>query len=816
MSTSWKQNVGLAVVSAAVAVMASCESSSDTTVQAAAGSGGQDGGSDVSTAGTGATGGTGSAGGKGGSAGNGGSAGKGGSAGTAGGNAGSAGASCPTDCDDSDPCTTDQKTASTSTCSFDCSHVAISACTSGDGCCPASCTRTGDSDCPFHVDATGGKDTNDGLTPQTAWKTAERASTEKLSPGDRLAFKRGEVWHETFHIAWSGSQQAPIVITSYGSATEPPVFAPTQAVTSFNAEANKIYSASLTTKPRQVVVDGVRLRFAHFPNDGYLSVDQNEVAPDGGVAKTSFLDNDLTQSADQLVGATVLMRGDRWQLYTSVVSAYSNHRVTLYDDPNDAYDPLRGMGSIRKDMGYILANKLWMLDAPGEWFYDAAAQKLYLRLVGDADPSSHQVEISPDKHGIELASANHIIIDGLGVRHAGQDGVDILKSDGIHVRNCSVENSGMYGVHVDQPPAAAVIELDHNVIRTSNFAGISLSAAEHTEQNVVIRGNRVEDTGSDFPVASGAAYGWGYGTGIYLTGGGALVEENVVQSAGYSCALLIGTDHQVLHNNLQKCCLLFDDGGGIYVGGTPKNVGSGHVIRGNTVVDSMGNKDGTSSSTTAGQGIYIDVDAHDVVVEDNTIVNTDWGLQLHVTHNNTLRGNTVFASRRSGLFASAGCHDNVVEQTVFFSASGAPAIHEAYDSAVTVAQVTYNKNRYWHQEGKRPMRRKIGTSTQEYTLEEWRAATGFDALSTDLATAYHVSPDQNDPADDAQILLNPTSTERSVDLGNTTYCDLNDAEVSGTVIVPPFSSKVLLGCKCNMDKVCNNHETAASCSADCP
>ena len=884
---------------------------------------------------------------------------------------------CPTDCDDSDPCTIDQMTGSASTCDVSCTRVAITTCTGGDGCCPAGCTlATPDADCPFYVDATGGNDAHDGLTPETAWQSAARASEEPLAPGNRIAFKRGEVWHETFHVAWSGSEDAPIVITSYGDGMEPPLFVPTEAVTSWVAEANHIYSALLETEPMQVLADGERLRFAHYPNDGYLYVDQAENTSPAYVS--SFLDNDLTRSAEEVIGSTVLLRGTPWQLYTGVVSDFSGQRITLESS-------FWGLTSFQSNVGYVLTNKLWMLDEPGEWFYDTAAQKLYVRLVDDGNPASHDIEISPKGvHGIDVDNASHIILDGLAVRHAGFSGIEIhgtdpVLIDGVFVRNCRVETSGMYGIRVNEPPQAAVVELDHNVIRASNYGGIMVSAALDEQQNVVVRGNRIEDTASDYPVVGGSSYGWGFGVGLYLYGGGMLAEENVVHSAGYSCSMLFGASHQMLRNHLERCCLIFDDGGGIYMGGTIYFEGNGHVVRGNTVVDSLGNAEGTprffTGQTTAGQGIYLDEHSYGLTVEDNTIVNADYGVQIHSTHDDLVRGNTVFASRRAGVYLSSSNQANVIEENVFFSAAGAPAVYESYGSEPTVYFASYDNNQYWHQEGLRPLWREIAGEVNEYTLDEWREETDFDESSADLATIYQVFPSfgqptgasnlitnggfdastdgwfgwpadvnvarasecgltggclsatreggsgrafvgsntltvvkgqgyvlrfsvradsrlsldgiirgrddpwsslgvsqritigtapidyvwpfmafwtdddypapsvqgrfdilggtdfafflddvdvreadiiLNDPADDAQILLNPTSTESAVDIGAAPWCDLDDNEVTGTLVVPAFSSNVLLGCMCNNDGACNNHETAESCSGDCP
>lgn len=53
--------------------------------------------------------------------------------------------SCPTSCDDSIACTSDQLVGTM--CTTECSHQAITTCRDGDGCCPSGCVHAFDSDC---------------------------------------------------------------------------------------------------------------------------------------------------------------------------------------------------------------------------------------------------------------------------------------------------------------------------------------------------------------------------------------------------------------------------------------------------------------------------------------------------------------------------------------------------------------------------------------------------------------------------------------------------------------------------------------------
>lgn len=63
-----------------------------------------------------------------------------------------------------------------------------------------------------------GNDTNDGKTPETAWKTMERVSSAKLSVGDGVFFKRGETFRGRL------TTQKGVTYSAYGEGAKPNIF----------------------------------------------------------------------------------------------------------------------------------------------------------------------------------------------------------------------------------------------------------------------------------------------------------------------------------------------------------------------------------------------------------------------------------------------------------------------------------------------------------------------------------------------------------------------------------------------------------------
>ncbi|MHA1714128.1 MAG: hypothetical protein ACTSXP_00655 [Promethearchaeota archaeon] len=73
----------------------------------------------------------------------------------------------------------------------------------------------------FYVDFSLGNDKNNGNTPARAWKTISKVNSGYYLPGDKILFKRGEVWREKLEIKCSGSETIPITYGAYGSGPNP-------------------------------------------------------------------------------------------------------------------------------------------------------------------------------------------------------------------------------------------------------------------------------------------------------------------------------------------------------------------------------------------------------------------------------------------------------------------------------------------------------------------------------------------------------------------------------------------------------------------
>src|SRR4051812_44141173 len=70
----------------------------------------------------------------------------------------------------------------------------------------------------YYFDSSG-NDSNDGLSPATAWRTTTNANTVAFAAGDRLLFAAGQTFEGGVFLdnRSAGNEFNPLIITSYGN-----------------------------------------------------------------------------------------------------------------------------------------------------------------------------------------------------------------------------------------------------------------------------------------------------------------------------------------------------------------------------------------------------------------------------------------------------------------------------------------------------------------------------------------------------------------------------------------------------------------------
>jgi len=66
-----------------------------------------------------------------------------------------------------------------------------------------------------------------------------------------------------------------------------------------------------------------------------------------------------------------------------------------------------------------------LLDEPGEYYYDEATKRLYLRLPGDADPNGAAIEVPTVQHTLRIVDQSHIHVSGLTFRYGNREDYDV-------------------------------------------------------------------------------------------------------------------------------------------------------------------------------------------------------------------------------------------------------------------------------------------------------------------------------------------------------------------------------------------------------
>ena len=461
----------------------------------------------------------------------------------------------------------------------------------------------------YYVSPTG-SDTNTGTSSASPWKTITRVNQigTALNPGDQILFQRGGVYRGKVTISDNGVAGNPMVLGAYGTGAAP-IISGSVAVTGWTVHSGNIWKAPVSSKVKYVYVNGQLLTLARYPNTGWLRTDV--------AASTSIVDAALTQGSGYFTGARAVIRTTNWSYDTARVSAHSGTTLTHTSTGNS-------MGA--QQWGYFLCNKLSLLDAAGEWYYDAAAGQLYLWCPNNANPSTVLVEAAVQDFGVYFGwQRNNWRVENIAMQHQIE---------------ASLRLSGTYNLEVAYCTMSDTYQAIMSTGGTQNFHHLTIARTYGTA--VFLQDDNSSFTSStlnDIALIPGLGESnWGY-FGIRSTGANMVYTDNRLENIGY-IGMVTEQNTLVERNVVKQALATLNDGGGIALDNA-----DGMIVRKNVVMDMVGNIESIAPEHTSNfpicHGIYFgNISIKNTTVDGNTVANCA-SSGIHVDHTMVSTGNQV-------------------------------------------------------------------------------------------------------------------------------------------------------------------------------
>lgn len=285
----------------------------------------------------------------------------------------------------------------------------------------------------YYANSVFGNDNNSGKSSQLAFQTLGQCVSALKKPGDECVLATGRYIEPTVVIdGLSGSDNAHIVIRN-GDGQTPQIdgtqpinakwspYEPIQVTN--NRDHTNIWMATLENDIIQLFIDGDLMTNARWPNALWqdrtvfdrkywatMSSKGSKYKPDGECTLQDDGSSDLAGSKINGTGAVAIMDIGSNFVYASIVD---HHKPG-----DDSFTYTSHWGKLRKeklDGGYILEDKLELLDQPGEWFFDKHSKRVYVALFDGGSPEKHEVRGrgAEQTYAINITNSNHITIEGL-------------------------------------------------------------------------------------------------------------------------------------------------------------------------------------------------------------------------------------------------------------------------------------------------------------------------------------------------------------------------------------------------------------------
>jgi hypothetical protein len=682
----------------------------------------------------------------------------------------------------------------------------------------------------YYVSSSGGSDGYDGLSQGKPFATVSKVNSLDLQPGDQVLFKCGDTWRaDPLYVIGSGSAGQPITFGAYpAGCPNLPILSGAQPISSWAAYSGNIYQTDLSAGANagkfaygvnQLFRGDARLVLGRWPNldspdGGYSVID--------GSSGSSITDNELPSG--NWDGAVAHIKGMRWYILNRQVASSSGKTLNL-GAANDCWGACTGWG-------YFLNNNLNTLDQDGEWYYDTNSHKVYLFSVSGAPPNGQiegSVILKDDNRawgGVTLGDdlmgdgPAYITVGNLVLRRWFRDGIAIptnfahYEPHHLVIQNNLIQDVDSTGIHLatwvydaqDGRPSdwrgGYNLTVNGNTIERANRMGIDLYSREST-----FSGNGIHEVGM---IANLGASGMGC---AFDAGGGSCTEDgdgirvkisrpgdtgnsntfsgNWIEKTAYNGIDVFGYNNIFEHNVIVQSCYAKGDCGGVRtfgdndLGSTPVH---DLVFHENIIVDTIGNTDGCRSDfdDLFGFGLYIDNYSRDIAVTGNTIINSTVHGILFQNSTGSVTGNTLYNNGRTYPFGGAqvtlgGSPAAISSHTgnILFSLNPvAPTLSLENMGGLG----TSDNNSYFN-----PYNAHHIQANGAKTLAAWQSFSGKDTHS--IGNWFTLDPGDHP---NSSIFYNDTAQPQTISLGSKVYEDLNQNQVSGSIALQPYQSKVLV------------------------
>jgi parallel beta-helix repeat protein len=520
--------------------------------------------------------------------------------------------------------------------------------------------------------------------------------------------------------------------------------------------------------------------------------------------KTTFSDSTLSKPAGYFNGAVCHIKTAPFWIDQIPIASSSGSTIVLAAN-----------GNISTQYGYYITSVVGEINAEGEWAYDAARKRLYLWPKGEV---ANNVEFTYRKYCLRTnTGVSYNIVRGLTMRYAYEHAVWVCRANNITLENNTIEYAFRYGIELSSTWAPCNDnQILRNTIRYSGYRGMNVSEAA---ERCNIEGNYVYATGVEH---FGGDLMNGDSIGIYVVGPFARIYGNRIDRTGSVGLFLHGgaLNREVCYNYITNSALALSDTGALYMygrtDGPDKDYIHHNIIEDTPGCQTMDKGHDTGAPLTieayAGDahGIYVDEEANNRVIEDNTVINSGAaGIYFHWAPTNTVQRNTLYGSGQAQIRLSGKNEehkalvediflDNILfatdarQRTLYFTMNYNNVHFGQSDN-----NYFYNPYADRHVYVSRYVDAGGGTIQivrKDMTLDEWCTLSGYDANSKEFSYLDRFEDISINPKKESMIVYNPSLEAVSINLGSAKYCDVDGNKIYGSVSLQPFESRILIKC----------------------